>query len=114
MKNYLANSIGHFDICGSDAPRLHDFYGGVFGWTLDLKGPGYALAKTPEGSPDGAILEAEQASLTIGIVVTDIENTISEALRLGGNILMPLVDNGWVKKAVLTDPAGNKITIIQS
>ena len=31
----------------------------------------------------------------------------------GGSVAMPVVDNGWVKKAQVRDPAGNLLTLIQ-
>jgi predicted enzyme related to lactoylglutathione lyase len=114
MKSHIANGIGHFDVSGPDASVLKSFYAGVFGWAIDTKGPGYSIIQTPAGSPKGAILEAEEASLTIGVVVPDIDQAVVAALEQGGGVAMPVVDNGWVKKAVLRDPAGNKLTIIQA
>lgn len=72
------------------------------------------MIETPKGSPNGAIVEAKDASLTIGVVVTDIDRSIHAAVENGGQVSMPVTGNGWVKKAVLLDPAGNKITIIQA
>ncbi|MGL5837512.1 MAG: VOC family protein [Sphingorhabdus sp.] len=114
MQNHISNGVGHFDVCGPDSEALGVFYAGVFNWAVESKGPGYALVETPEGSANGAIVEAEQAGLTIGIVVLDLERALELAARLGGNVVMPVTDNGWVKKAVLADPAGNKLTIIQA
>ena len=36
-----------------------------------------------------------------------------EAERLGGEVVMPPTDNGWVVKAQVRDPAGNVLTLIQ-
>ncbi|CAN5601605.1 hypothetical protein BH24ACT24_BH24ACT24_09610 [soil metagenome] len=33
----------------------------MFGWQVDSRGPGFALVRTPAGSPDGAIAEGEEA-----------------------------------------------------
>lgn len=114
MPDHIANSIGHFDVSGPDADQLHSFYSGVFGWAITTKGPGYALVETPAGSPNGAIVEAQNASLTIGIVVPDIDHAVAEAIAHGGQVAMPVMDNGWVKNAALLDPAGNRLTIIQA
>ncbi|MDG5487666.1 VOC family protein [Sphingomonas sp. BGYR3] len=114
MTHHTPNGIGHFDICGPDIGALQDFYQGVFGWQIMQKGPGYALAGTPAGTANGALTEAEEAKVTIGIVVADIEAALGQAVKHGGSVTMPVVDNGWVRKAMLADPAGNQITVIQS
>ena len=43
-----ANGIAHFDVFGPEPEALHAFYAGVFGWEVDVRGPGYALVRTPE------------------------------------------------------------------
>lgn len=111
---YLHNGIAHFDIAGPDMAALKGFYAATFGWSVHGKGPGYSLIETPEGSANGALMEAEAAGLTIGIVVPDLSKALSEGVRSGGSIAMPETDNGWVRKAQLRDPAGNLITLIQS
>jgi predicted enzyme related to lactoylglutathione lyase len=113
MPSFAPNSIGHFDVSGPDAATLQVFYERVFGWVVVPKGPGYALVETPEGSPNGAILEAETTALTIGVVVADLDAALGAATLHGGEVCMPITDNGWVKKAMLRDPAGNTVTVIQ-
>lgn len=114
MQNHIPNGLGHFDVSGPDGEALETFYSGAFGWSVHTKGPGYALVETPDGSANGAITEAEQAALTIGIVVPDLDKVLDLAIGHGGSIVMPVTDNGWVKKAVLADPAGNRLTVIQT
>ena len=114
MRKTIINGIGHFDICGPDLGALERFYEGVFGWKIVTKRPDYALAAAPEGTPDGALLVAETASITIGVVVADLNATLAQAAAHGGLVAMPVRDNGWVKKATLTDPAGNHLTVIQA
>lgn len=71
-KVHPSNGIGHFDISGPDIEVLRTFYAGVFDWGVTPRGPGYAMVGTPEGGPDGALVEAEGASLTVGVVVPDL------------------------------------------
>ena len=110
----MNSPIVHIDIAGPDEQAQHRFYAELFGWTVASKGPGYALVGTPEGSPDGALVEAETGSVTFGVAVADLDAAVEEAVRLGGTIVMPLTDNGWVLKAQVRDPAGNLVTLIQS
>lgn len=108
-----ANAIVHFDISGPREHDLHDFYSGMFGWSVQPKGPGYALVDTP-GGLRGAIADADQASVTLGIAVPDVAAALRHAENLGGSVAMPPTDNGWVVKAQVIDPAGNLLTLIQA
>jgi predicted enzyme related to lactoylglutathione lyase len=112
-KTHTHNGFGHFDIAGPDLAPLAGFYGALFGWDVTPRGPGYAMVATPEGSPNGAIVETPEASLTIGVVVPDLDAALATAATEGGRVVLPTVDNGWVKKAQIADPAGNVLTLIQ-
>jgi predicted enzyme related to lactoylglutathione lyase len=104
--------IVHFDVAGPDETALHRFYAGVLDWTVDPQGPGYALVRTPAGGPDGALVEGEDPGLTLGVGVDDLESAVARVAEHGGEVLMPPTDNGWVTKALVTDPAGNRIALI--
>jgi uncharacterized protein len=105
-------NIVHFDVAGPDEAALHRFYAGVLAWSVEPQGPGYALVRTPEGGPDGAVVEGSDASLTLGVAVDDLEATVARVADLGGEVLMPPTDNGWVVKALVVDPAGNRLSLI--
>ncbi len=107
------NAIAHFDIAGPDLGALRGFYSDLFGWEIVSRGPGYASIATPEGSPNGAIVEAQDGSLTIGIVVAELERSLERTVANGGSVAMPATDNGWITKAQIVDPAGNRVTLIQ-
>ena len=113
QQRYKSNAIGHFDVAGPDIEQLGNFYTSVFGWQVDPMGPGYAMLKTPDGTPGGALVDADDPSLTIGIIVGDIDKALQVTAQSGGAIIMPKTDNGWVTKAQVSDPAGNRITLIQ-
>ena len=105
--------LGHFDVAGPDIASLAAFYENVFGWSVVPRGPGYATLVTPAGSADGALVEQRDAAITIGIVVPDLAAALARAEPHGGSVAMPVVDNGWVRKAQLRDPAGNVLTLIE-
>ena len=106
------NAIVHFDISGPDEGRLHRFYGELLGWKVDPQGPGYALVETP-GGLRGSLVEAGTAQLALGVGVPDLDAALAGATELGGEVVMPRTDNGWVVKAQVRDPAGNLLTLIQ-
>ena len=112
-KTHTPSGIGHFDIAGPDIAPLGKFYAALFGWDVTPRGPGYAMLATPEGGPNGALVETPEASLTLGIVVPDLAQVLKRAVSEGGAVAIPVTDNGWVKKAQITDPAGNLLTLIQ-
>jgi predicted enzyme related to lactoylglutathione lyase len=101
------------DISGPEFESLKVFYSKAFGWKVDEKGPGYALVGTPSSQMGGAIIDTEEAALTIGIAVDDLDTAIASAVQGGGSIVMPKTDNGWVIKGQVTDPVGNRLTLIQ-
>ena len=113
QKTHPANAIGHFDIAGPDIGPLSEFYNALFGWHIVTGGPGYAMIETPAGGPNGALVENETPSLVVGIVVADLDRVLTTTTAQGGSIVMPKLDNGWVKKAQIRDPAGNVLTLIQ-
>jgi predicted enzyme related to lactoylglutathione lyase len=104
--------IGHFDVAGPELAPLERFYEGVLGWTVEPMGPGYAQLHTP--GLDGALVESPEASLTIGVVVSDLDASLAAAAAQGGEVVMPKTDNGFVVKGQVADPAGNRITLIQA
>ncbi|MEM7545133.1 MAG: VOC family protein [Pseudomonadota bacterium] len=113
MKNHAHGSLAHFEIVGGDAAQMGHFYAGLFDWKIVPKGPGYALIETPDDGPNGAIVEMETSSITMGITVKNLAETLSKAEKSGGTVTMPVTDNGWVKKAQITDPSGNVVTLIE-
>lgn len=109
----MNHPILHFDISGPDDERLRSFYGDVFGWEVDPKGPGYALVTTG-GGLRGAIADAETPSVVLGVGVANVAAAVEHAVAHGGRVVMEPLDNGWVTKAQIADPAGNVVTLIQT
>ncbi|WP_320672167.1 VOC family protein [Patulibacter defluvii] len=110
---HLHGGIAHVDIAGPDLTALAGFYGPTLGWDVQSRGPGYSGITTPAGSADGALVEADEPSITIGVTVDDLDATVAAAVAHGGALAMPPTDNGWVVKAQVRDPAGNLLTLIQ-
>ena len=103
--------LAHFEISGPDDQTLVAFYHHLLGWPTTSQGPGYTLVH-PDGGPTGAIIESTENRVTLGVTVTDLHATVARATELGGQILMPPTDNGWVTRALIGDPAGNTLSLI--
>jgi predicted enzyme related to lactoylglutathione lyase len=110
----MALPIVHFDISGPDEAALHRVYRGLFAWDVEPRGPGYADVSTPGGAQRGAIVENDEAGLVLAVGVPDLTAAVSRAVELGGHVVMEPVDNGWVRKATVSDPAGNRLTLIHA
>ena len=104
--------IVHFDISAPNEESLHRFYSELFGWAVHRQGPGYALVETP-GGLRGSIVDAEASQVTLGVGVDDLDDALARAAELGGTVVMPATDNGWVVKGQVQDPDGNVLTLIQ-
>jgi len=113
MSEYENGALAHFDIYGPAEGGLRAFYGGVLGWDIEAKGPGYALVTPPAGGSRGSISERDSPGVVLGVVVDDLTATLERVRELGGDVTMEPVDNGWVTKATVTDPAGNELSLIQ-
>src|SRR5579875_239759 len=123
----------------SDVEAAKRFYGEVFGWTtLSLGGaefwtlPGYGdyLETITPGMRKGvaemgaagfedvvAVLEPlkeeEQSHWHVTFAVNDADAAADEAIKLGGQELVPPLDAPWVRLTVLADPAGTTFTARQ-
>jgi predicted enzyme related to lactoylglutathione lyase len=75
----VTSPIVHFDIAGPDDVALQAFYERSLGWTIDRRGPGYALAD-PGSRPHGAIVEADAPSVTLGIGVDDLDTRLAAVI----------------------------------
>jgi predicted enzyme related to lactoylglutathione lyase len=49
----------------------------------------------------------------LGVTVADRDAAVSRATELGGQVLMPPTDNGRVTRALVADPGGNTLSLIQ-
>lgn len=110
--NHGTNAIAHFDIAGPDLDALGDFYRSVLGWEPLPQGPGYALLRTPDNGPNGALNEADTPAVTIGVAVDDPDQAVAAATASCGSVETAPTGNGWVVKAQVRDPAGNLLTLI--
>ncbi|MDQ2956952.1 MAG: VOC family protein [Actinomycetota bacterium] len=107
----IAN-LAHFEISAPNDQAVADFYAQLLGWSTDPKGPGYTLIR-PHAGPAGAIVESPESRVCLGVTVDDLDAAIEQVVGLGGQVLMPATDNGWVRKASIADPAGNVMSLIQ-
>lgn len=112
----VPGTIFHVDITVADAEALRDFYKQVVGW--DSKGEpmgdyeDYHMIAPASGQPVAGICHArgQNAALPpqwlIYIIVEDLDKSVGECLRLGGETITPVTDYGTHRFCVVRDPAG--------
>ena len=98
--------IVFFDIAGPDAARLKDFYAGNFGWNID------ANNMIATGSLDGAIRQDPNEKI-LYIGVADLDAAIAKVNASGGKVVTPKIPIPTGVFVLFTDPAGNRMGLVQ-
>lgn len=114
----MSHAVVHFEIGGPDAKALEDFYGKLFGWTIDSDNPmeypmvfkmengvGGGLPKTPDGKPSVTFY------VTCG---DDVAGKLAEAQKLGATVVQDVMDvpGGGPTIALFADPDGNRVGLV--
>jgi predicted enzyme related to lactoylglutathione lyase len=102
-----------FEVLGSDAKKLADFYTKLFGWDVEFApdSPGdYGHIGPQDGKGIGGGIGSSPNvgnQTTVYVLVDDLQKYLDRAESLGGKTLMPPESMGTVSIAVFADPAGN-------
>ena len=99
--------IVFFDIAGTDAAKLKDFYAGNFGWSLAVNG------EIKTGNLDGA-LRQDPAEKILYIGVPNIDDAMKKVTASGGAIVTPKIPIPSGVFVLFTDPAGNRMGLFQA
>ena len=106
-------AISWFEVLGSDARALADFYSKLFGWTVDFgdgSGPmEYGQVDAKEAGIGGGIGTMPDApyKTTVYAEVDDLQKYLDVAESLGAKTVMPPQSMGTVSVALFSDPGGN-------
>jgi hypothetical protein len=99
--------IVFFDIAGPDAAKLKDFYASNFGWGIDAMN----MVKTPnlEGT-----LRQDPPEKILYIGVPDLDAAIAKITASGGKVVTPKIPIPTGTFVLFTDPAGNRMGLVQA
>jgi predicted enzyme related to lactoylglutathione lyase len=117
----MANPVNHFEVIGTDGPKLQRFYRDVFAWTINADNPmNYGMVSPSEGGIGGGISGAgdegeEGRGVTFYVEVVNLEQTLDAVEAAGGKTVMPPADvPGGPRLAQFEDPEGNRIGLTEA
>lgn len=107
----MSSPVAQFQILSKDPDRASQFYGSVFGWSVDAANAlGYRQVSTGLSGLMGGIWPAPpeaQPFVQLFVAVDDVAATIERARSLGARVIVPhqrLPDGDEL--AILADPEG--------
>lgn len=119
------NTRGAFswsELMTTDPAAAKSFYASLFGWStkdMQMASGAYTTCQVGEESVAGIMkIPAEAAGMPpmwgVYVTVTDVDETIRQAEKLGGAVVVPPMDvDGVGRMAVLRDPQGASFSVIK-
>lgn len=115
----MGNPIVHIELAGQDGPALETFYSELFGWEIDHQGEGdmqYGFIKDGSAGAIGGGVRHEpngKAEVVFYVEVNDLKKAVEQATSLGAAIRIAPIETGEVTFAMIVDPQGNPVGLIQ-
>jgi len=111
----MTNDMNYFEIGTPDPEATRAFYGALFAWKFGQ--PSMPARYSAIDENRGGLWDTSQmgaASWAIFYVqVDDVQAAIDRAQELGATVAVPVIDNGMIEFAHLSDPLGNRFGIWQ-
>ncbi len=116
-KKAAGPAVVHWEVHAKDLPRQQQFFGELFGWTIDTNNPmSYGMisgaGKDTIGGGIGPAVDAT-ARVTVYVQVPDINATLAKAETLGGQTMVPRTPYGPVIMALFRDLEDNVIGLVE-
>ena len=107
------NPVAWFEITGPDAKRLQDYYGALFGWSMEVM-DGYGVVAPAEHGIGGGIGRSQDEGsgmVTFYVEVDDVAASLARAKALGGTEIAPptQVPGMDLTIAFFADPDGHVV-----
>lgn len=117
----MINPVVHIEIAGQDGEKLEDFYSRLFGWSIARRivGPGFPYGQidtiAKSASVTGGIRHEPEgkAELVFYVEVDDLPAALAQAQELGATVRIPIITTPDLTFAMITDPEGNPVGMIQ-
>jgi predicted enzyme related to lactoylglutathione lyase len=106
----------HWEINARDPQKQREFYAQLFNWQIG-DGPAMRIPPGvggPEPGPGGHLRQSEHPGVTLYIQVRDLRASLDKAVQLGGAVILQPVDLPQGQTiAGITDPEGNRVSLVQ-
>jgi uncharacterized protein len=110
-----------FEIIANDQAAMTDFYTNVFGWSYQRGTGNFAYVHFPAGSPPllGGIGQADpgipgfEPGHNFYLLVDEVAPAVAQAIAMGGSALMEPTKIDGYTFAMIRDPEGNPIGLIE-
>ena len=121
----MGQPVVHFEIVGTDGPKLREYYSELFGWVFDTSAPmdygtvDRAANLSTEGIGIGGGVgtgpEGYEGHVTFYVAVDDVEAALAKAESLGGTRVMgPEKIMDMVELGLFHDPEGHLVGIVKT
>jgi hypothetical protein len=121
----MGRPVVHFEIIGTDGPKLQSYYSELFGWDIDADNPmNYGVVhREANAGPDGIGIgggiaggpEGYGGHVTVYVAVPDVEAALAKAESLGGTRVMgPEKVMDGIELGMFQDPEGHVIGLLKA
>jgi len=114
----MSHPVVWFEVLGKDAKKLQSFYAELFAWKIDASNPmSYGMVEPQGKGIPGGIGPADE---TVGpgvrfyVESSDLAATLARAEKLGGKTVLPPTKLVQVTIAMLADPEGHLIGLVEA
>jgi len=112
-------AVRWFGLLTENAPAARAFYADLFGWQMERTSSGGYVA-VHDGQPFAGITqigrsvpEIDESTWLVGVVVSDLPESVATARRLGAQILRDVSRaEGFAQWAVIEDPQGAQVLLM--
>jgi uncharacterized protein len=112
----MGNPVIHFEVVGKDGPKLHKFYSDLFGWKINADNPmNYGIVDNGGEGINGGVGQSPdgQRQVTWYVQVDSIDDSLKKAEGMGGKTVMPRTEMDMVTLAMVADPEGNVVGLVE-
>lgn len=109
----MSNVVNYFEIGSPDPEVSRAFYQSLFSWEVgEPSMPArYSMINEDRGGMWDTSATGGASWAIFYVEVDNVEAAIDRAVELGATVIIPLVDNGAIEFAHLSDPLGNRFGI---
>jgi uncharacterized protein len=112
----MPNPVVHFEVVGSDGAGLQQFYGDLFSWKINADNPmNYGIVDNGGEGINGGVGQSPDGSGHViwYVQVDSIDDHLQKAEEMGGKTVMPRTEMDMVTFALVADPEGNVVGLVE-